>query len=81
MMTPLTNCYFRAEGPREALEGGGVNGSQNKFFFRNRPMSQVQTPTPKLYKKVMVTPINSVEMSLSMLRMQRKKNGINQTPG
>jgi hypothetical protein len=33
----------------------GVNGSQIKNFCKNRPMSQVQTPKSKLYKKVMNT--------------------------
>jgi hypothetical protein len=30
-----------------------VNKSQIKFFGKNWPMSQVQTPKPKPYKKVM----------------------------
>jgi hypothetical protein len=32
---------------------GAVNGSQIKFFCKKWPMSQVQSPKPKLYKKVM----------------------------
>jgi hypothetical protein len=41
----------------------GVNGSQSKFLYKNWPMSQVQTPKPKPYKKVMNTPTNSIEMT------------------
>jgi hypothetical protein len=44
------------------------------------PLSQVQTPKPKLYNKVINTPTNSVEMIPSKLQTQQKKNGINWTP-
>jgi hypothetical protein len=54
-----------------------VNGSIIKFFYKNQPMSQVQTLRPKYYKKVMNTPTNSVEVIPLELRMQRKKNGFN----
>jgi hypothetical protein len=40
----------------------GVNMRLIKFFCKNRYVSQVQTPKPKLYKKVMNTSTNSVEM-------------------
>jgi hypothetical protein len=44
-------------------------------------MSNVQTPKPKPYNKVMNTPTNSIEMISSKLWMHQKKNGINWTPG
>jgi hypothetical protein len=72
------------EGQREVTgggRGGGVNGSLIKFFCKNLPMSQVQTPKPKPYKKVMNTSTNSAEMISSKLWMHQKKNGINWTPG
>jgi hypothetical protein len=61
-------------------EGGdqrGVNGSLNKFFYKNQPMSQVQTPKTKPYKKLMNIPTNSIKMILSKLQIQWKKNRIN----
>jgi hypothetical protein len=68
------------EGPREVTEGGGVvNGSLIKFFCKNRPIFQVQIPKAKSCKNVMNTPTKSVEMILSKVRTQRKKNGINWT--
>jgi hypothetical protein len=63
--TPMVTLL--CEGLREATGRGGVNGSKIKFFCRNRPMSQVQIPRPKPYKKVMNTPTNNVEMISSML--------------
>jgi hypothetical protein len=48
---------------RKRPEGGGVNGSRMKFFYKNRPMSQVQTPRQKSDNKVMNIPTNSVEMT------------------
>jgi hypothetical protein len=68
------------KGPRETT-GGGVNGSPIKFFCENGPLSQVETPNPKPYNKLMNTLTNSVEMIPSKLQMQQKKNGINWTPG
>jgi hypothetical protein len=44
-----------------------VNGSQSKFFYETRPMSQVQTTKLKPCKKVMNTPINNIEMIYSKL--------------
>jgi hypothetical protein len=38
-------------------------------------MSQVQTPKPKLCKKMMNTPTNNVEMIRSELQTQRKRMG------
>jgi hypothetical protein len=38
-----------------------VNESQIKFFFLNRPMSQVQIPKSEPYKKVMNIPTNNVD--------------------
>jgi hypothetical protein len=55
------------EGLEKATRGGGVNGSQSKFFCKNWAMSQVQTPKPKPYKKVMNTPTNIIEMIPSKL--------------
>jgi hypothetical protein len=34
-----------------------------KFFYKNRPMSQVQTPRQKSDNKVMNIPTNSIEMT------------------
>jgi hypothetical protein len=51
-----------SKGPEKVTRGGGVNGSQSKFLCKNWPMSQVETPNPKPYKKVMNTPTNSIEM-------------------
>jgi hypothetical protein len=52
-----------------------VNGSQSKLLFKNWPMSQVQIPKPKPYKKVMNTPTNIIEMTPSKLWTQRKRMG------
>jgi hypothetical protein len=38
--------FEEGEGLRE-VTGGGVNESLIKFFCKNRPMSQVQSPMPK----------------------------------
>jgi hypothetical protein len=65
------------EGPREVTgRGGGVNGSRIKFFHKNRPMSQVQTPKPKPCKKVMNTPTNSIEMIPSKFERNGKIMGL-----
>jgi hypothetical protein len=71
------------EGLGEVTRGGGegVNGSLIKLFYKNWPMSQVQTTKPKPYKKVNNTPTNNIEMIPLKLRMQWIKNGINWTPG
>jgi hypothetical protein len=76
-MTPLSSSklitranisHKEGEGPREVTGGGeGVNGSLIKFFCKNGPMSQVQIPKQKPYKKVMNTPTNRVEMIPSKL--------------
>jgi hypothetical protein len=52
----------------------GVNGSQIKILLQE-PF-YVPSSNPKA-KRVMITPTNNLEMISSMLRMQRKKNGIN----
>jgi hypothetical protein len=59
--------YIYIEGPEKATRGGGMNGSQSKFLCKNWLMSQVQTPNPKPYKKVINTPTNSIEMLPSKL--------------
>jgi hypothetical protein len=60
-------CTFPdSEEPKKATRGR-VNESQSKFLCKNSPMSQVQTPKRKPYKKVMNTPTNSIEMIPSKL--------------
>jgi hypothetical protein len=54
------------EGSEKATRAG-VNESQSKFLCKNWPMSQVQTPKSKPYKKVMNTPTNNIEMVSSKL--------------
>jgi hypothetical protein len=63
-----TLMHMHVEGPEKVTRrGGGVNGNQSKFLYKNWPMSQVQTPKPKSYKKVINTPTNSIEMISSKL--------------
>jgi hypothetical protein len=69
-----------SEGPRPAMAGGEVNWSWIKFFYKNRPISQVKTLKLKPCKKVMNTLTNNVEMIPSKLWMQQKNNESNWTP-
>jgi hypothetical protein len=63
---------FIYKGPAKATRGG-VNGSQSKFLCKNWPMSQVQTPKPKPYKKVMNTPTNIIEMTPQSYECSEKR--------
>jgi hypothetical protein len=63
-------CWRTEGGDRR---GGGVNGSQIKFFYKYRPMSQVKSLEPKHYKKMMNTPSNIIELIPSKLWTQWKK--------
>jgi hypothetical protein len=73
--------YTVKDRGRRPKGGGGLNGSLIKFFCKNWPMSQVQTPEPKPCKKVMNTPTNNIEITPLKVQTQKKKNGINWTPG
>jgi hypothetical protein len=57
----------------------GVNGSLMKFIHKKLPYVPHSKPQTKPWKKVMKNTAKRIEMILTKLQSQWKKNGIKQT--
>jgi hypothetical protein len=74
------SCHKIYEGPRRWPEGGGAWES-NKILSQETDLClMIKTPTKNLWKKVMEN-TNRIEMILTKLRSQQKKNEIKLTLG